>query len=131
MVSRVEDYGYLLNELKELVLANPLKTNLSEEEFVIKSVFAINYFHAYLYMLNKRGKQINANTIKRDVFSDYQTFNSLMNNFAKEKEMYDDIGTGEMIYFPNHELVEYFFNERMNALKNYLDIVFKQKTRVK
>lgn len=120
MISLNKDYSYLLDKIREEVNRNPLNVRLDDNEYGLYYTFAYNYFYAYIYLLEKRNIPVGDN-IRDVIFSDYNTFNSFINNCVKEYEMFDEIGTGKVTYFPYQELADFLYVEKRRNIKNFIN----------
>ena len=142
MISQREDFGYLLDRLKEIANINYFEVDDNEidsESILTYSRFYQYYVYAYAYMLrvrNKKDSLINHDMVDR-ALSNYGIFNYFINTCIGEYKMYDDIGTGKVIYAPYQPLADFFFEseEKKEILMNYLrkefKVIFNEKPKVR
>ena len=126
MISRRENYSYLLDKLRNIY---DNLNNGSREKKDERIIASMNF--CYLYCLAYKAlKTNNTDTFDKKknyyelALSDYNTFNSFVNNCVKEYKLYSDVGTGEMVYIPYQILADSFFeNDTSKAiLMDYLNI---------
>lgn len=126
-MTKREDYSSLLNTLKEISTINyyALDNNeLEDEELIINSLFCKYYCFAYAHMIGVRDNRdcpINRASIDQ-ALSNYDVFNYFLNTCVDEYMLYDDIGTGKVVYVPYQPLADYFFSNpfRKEVLVNYV-----------
>lgn len=135
MVSRRNDYSYLLNNLNLMaenyhINDNGLVVNLNNEEEKDGYVILNTQFYTLYCMAYKRFIEVVEN-VNIDYFnkgiidralSDYRTFNSFINNCICEYLMYDKIGTGYISYFPFKPLADFIMenSENKKVLTDYI-----------
>lgn len=144
MVSKKEDYSYLLDELREVSkyyywdkigrIVDIDGNEQFDDDIVIKTDFYTEYCFAYKAMdeYNETVKtKINREFIDRALTS-YGAFNYFINTCIAEYRVYSDIGTGKVSYIPYQVLADYFFQNEaiketlMEYLKHVLDYVFDE-----
>ena len=154
MISKRQDYSYLLDELRNISHQYSLNFDYGiidkngeiqhDEHITTKFKFYMIYCLAYKKMdetKEKKSKEcvIDKETIDRALAS-YGMFNYLVNTCIAEYRIYDDIGTGKVSYIPYEPLANFFFENDyrrevlINYLNNELDYVFSDengKKRVK
>ncbi len=139
MYPKTHDYSNLLDELKSAyfnyfldsdgILYNNNYEETNDEKAKAEVMFSMIYwlFFEKMYELKKGKENVSPNECIHLAFNDYNIFNSFMNICILEYQMYDDIGTGNTIYYPYEQMADFFFNEPGNkkVLKHYLDIVME------
>ena len=127
MITKNEDYTYLLTKLREI--ANTKYFELDRDEidndtFVTYSMFCQYYCYAYANLLKMRDNKeylIDRNLVDQALTS-YQIFNYFINLCTHEYMIYDDIGTGNITYMPYQPLADFFFEnkDKKEILMRYL-----------
>ena len=142
MISNRQNYSYLLDNLKEIANTNYYNLDNDEidsESIIIYSKFYQYYVYAYAYMLRVRDKKVslfNRDMVDR-ALSNYGVFNYFINTCIGEYSIYDDIGTGKIVYAPYQPIADFFFENEdrkevlMNYLKKELYQVFNQEKPIK
>ena len=97
---------------------------------IIRMKFCILYVLAYKKFLesidNKGTFEVNDGFVER-VLSDYNIYRSIINNSIVEYNMYNQIGTGNISYFPYQVLANSLFNEKnIPTVTSYLKSEFKK-----
>ena len=152
MISQREDYSYLLDELSKISGMYRLYygkiVDLNGEEFkdeTIKDKVEFYILYSYAYQKNDGHWGINEDVFDGDYYQamilcSYNMFNYLINIFLKEYQVYGDIGTGNISYFPYEKAANYLLGiaeaeENMHSTSevskeitiNYLNSVFDLK----
>lgn len=152
MISKKEDYSYLLDELRSTSyryywdtigrVVNKDREEQTDESIISSTDFYMTYCIAYLMMEKKDNNvEIKIDRAFMDrALTSYGAFNYLINTIISEYRVYGDIGTGKVSYIPYQQMADYLFlNEDiktivMEYLKNKLNYIFdeeKSKVRVK
>ena len=136
-----EDYRYSINytlaikyDILNQILADELYVmDLEPSEY---TVFSYLYCLAYKKMIISNGLKNNDSSIL--ALTDYNTFNSFMNICLNEYQIYSDICTGKVLYFPYQDLAAFILEDiiHKNLLFDYLNcelpnIFKKEKTKKK
>ncbi len=140
MISKRNDFSHILDDLfiasqnynlnSDGVVVNHDNQEIKDDSVIYNTKMYTLYCMAYKEVAELRDgcpiKNINNDFIKR-VLTDYDTFNSFVNNCIVEFNMYNGVGTGNISYFPNDALAKYFFSDinRTMFLDNYLCVVLK------
>lgn len=125
MISKRENYNYLLDNLREVTEEYYTKKDINEEVYSTSIVmFSQLYCLAYRYKNGIVGQVSNdkKNEFAYYALNDYNTFNSFINNCVNEYRMYNELGTGKVLYVPYQELADFFFSDNYykSVLTNYL-----------
>ena len=140
MNSKREDYSYLLDELSSIVYGYRCKEGVLVDEndepvsddINKKDAFYLLYNHAYTYA----DTYATEDTVGDDyepffVLKSYDEFNFLINTMLREYQVFNDVGTGKVSYYPYEKMAEYLFsgeeyefNDTKKTIINYLETVF-------
>ena len=125
MISKKNNYNYLLDSLRDMTIDYYIKRDNNLEVFANSTImFSSIYCLAYRNMHGVVGEMDNKKKQEYTYYAlnDYGTFNSFINNCVNEYRMYNDIGTGNVLYIPYQELADFFFNDvyYKSILKNYV-----------
>ena len=136
MISKKEDYSYLLDDLRSISYNYYLnyngdiinKNGKIEKDDRIK--LCVDFYALYCMAYKKMNdikekspkKNIDRETIIRALAS-YEIFNYLINICIAEYRLYGDIGTGIVSYIPYEPLFDFFFEDncRKETLVKYLN----------
>ena len=123
MISRKEDYSYLLNELGKYsnnfkLLDGKIVDNngkeFEDESIVTKIKFYLLYANAYKYNDDNSFRDediLDGDYYQGLILCSYDMFNYLINVFIKEYQVYGDIGTGNVIYYPYQKMADYLIGK--------------------
>ena len=146
MINKKNDYSDLLDVLKYAYenykftkdgsVINSYGKEEKNNKLIINVKFSYLYCLAYKKMIISNGLKNNDSSIL--ALTDYNTFNSFMNIFLNEYQIYSDICTGKVLYFPYQDLAAFILEDiiHKNLLFDYLNcelpnIFKKEKTKKK
>ena len=135
-----EDYSYLLDELSDIVYGYRYKYGVLvdkndepvSDDINKKNGFYLLYNHAYCFADDTNTES----TVREDyepffILKSYDMFNFLINTMLMEYQVYNDVGTGKVNYFPYEKMAEYLFsgeeheyNDTKKTIIDYLTTVF-------
>ena len=149
MVSRKEDYSYLLDDLREIsqeyhwdVVGRVVDNNgveQNDEVIITKTDFYMGYCFAYRAFEQSKDNtpiKVDRAFIER-ALSSYGAFNYLINTCLGEYRVYNTVGTGKVSYVPYQALADHIFNydllkdSLINYLKQELSNVFEEENTYK
>lgn len=135
-----KDYSYLLDNLylisgnyylnSEGKIVSKSGRIETDPRMIINAEFYILYRKAYRSLIEEGSnysiKDNNINLVEH-MSADYNRFNYFINLCISEYNMYDDIGTGKVNYFPCQPLADFFFKNdvKKGILRAYLNSELK------
>ena len=133
MVKKRYDYSLLLDSLRNIFdnygmtihgeVVNKNGDSVRNNQIIANMQFGVLYTLAYKQMMIDRKNEIKFVDSNVWALTDYNIFNSFMNNCLNEYSIYSDIGTGNVLYVPYQEIAKFIFeNEfRKNVLVTFLN----------
>lgn len=137
MISKRNDYSFLLDDLKET--AEKYYVNdygrvvdiddklVDDERIILNTKFYTLYCMAYKHLVEAIDNYpiddaMDEGFVKR-ALSDDNVFNSFINNCVSEYKIYNSVGTGYIMYFPYNLVSDFFFENmiRTRLLTQYLN----------
>ena len=148
MISRKEDFSYLLDELNNIssqfYFKNGEIVDLNGEIIKDNSIInKIQFYLLYSYAFQNNDTDnfcANKDIMDHDLYQatilgSYDMFNCVINTFLKEYQLYGDIGTKNIVYFPYEKVFKFLLgidNDRYEfstspktIVANYLNTVFE------
>ena len=124
MISKKEDYSYLLDDLGEV--SNNYSWNnkgevvdlnnvvCEDSEIELKIRFFTLYSLAYRYNDSEEENTLPemTNAYKERILSSYNIFNYFINTCLCEYRIYNDLGTGKVMYYPYQKIADFFFGTK-------------------
>ena len=134
MYPKTHDYSFLLDDLRiaynnyylnqDDTLVDNNNKKIEDRKLAINLKFSLLYCLCFkkLYEIHK-DKTVNPNEYIFQALTNYHIFNSFMNICIREYQMYGDVGTGKVVYYPYEQIIHFFTidYEKKNMLKAYLN----------